>query len=397
MMSKLEKNVIYMDYAATTPVRPEVIMAMAPYFEAAFGNPSSVHAIGRRAKSALDNAREDITKILGCDEQELYFTSGGTESDNLAIFGVVRAAKRKGEGGLPHIITTRLEHSAVLAAIKELEDNSEVTVTYLPVLPSGLVALEDVEKAIRPETILVSVIYVSNEIGTVQPIQKIGEKIKEINSTRGSTIVFHTDAVQAPEYFSLKTNELNVDLMSLSAHKFGGPKGVGLLYVKRGIDLLPLMFGGGQELGMRPGTENVAGIVGMANALTIVSRNFWKGKAEKVASLKAYFEKSLTSKLPDIMIVGKDTLRSPGISSVVFPNWDSVSVVINLDLVNICVSSGAACSSGSQEKSEVMRAIDLQSPYDGGAIRFCFNDLLTENSIDVVIEKVFEIISRGKK
>ncbi len=423
LAGKIEKKIIYMDFAATTPMPREVVKVMEPFWSGNFGNPSSIHSTGREAKYQMDEARSNIAEILGAKEQEIYFTSGGTEGDNLAILGLARNVKCQmsnvksnsndkiikpttnlpvGRQGyqLPatnvskgHIITTCLEHQAVLKTFQNLEKEG-FGVTYLPVDKDGLITVEQVERAILPETVLVSVIYVSNEFGTVQPIKEIGKMLKKISDDRKQRIYFHTDAVQAPEYYNVNVLKLNVDMMSLSAHKFGGPKGVGILYIKKDVPIVPMVFGGEQELSLRSGTENVPGIVGMAKALEIVTQDCNSGGDKIVLEKKKYFEGKLKSEIGDIRIIGEDVLRSPGISSVVFADVDPVAVVMNLDLAGVCVSSGAACSSGSIEKSHAFESLNFEKPYDLGAVRFCFNKKLIDNELDEVIEKLKLIISR---
>lgn len=447
---KKENRIIYLDFAATTPTRKEVVKAMAPFWGEEFGNPSSIHQMGRRARSALDKARAKIAEILDSEEGEIYFTSGGTESDNLAIRGVAKSIEyqvlsikdmddfstssknkktmdgsridqpaggrmttEKNENarnfefsisnfqkGKPHLITTQIEHHAVLNTFKQLEKEG-FAVTYLPVDQNGVVDLEALKAAIRPETFLVSVMYVNNEIGVVQPIKEIGKIIETQNEKRKTKnfgrIYFHTDAVQAAEYFSLNTKRQHVHMLSLSAHKFGGPKGVGLLYVDRDVPILPVATGGEQELVLRPGTENVAAIVGMAKALELATDERYREEDKKIGAMRNYFEKKLKEKVGDIQIMAEGALRSPGISAVAFLGLDPSAIVMNLDLAGICVSSGAACSAGSVERSHVIEALHLPEFFEEGSVRFSFGRDLKKEDIDIVILEIQKIIERLRK
>jgi len=327
---------IYLDHAASTPLRPEVLEAMLPYYSNIYGNASSTHSFGRAARAAIDASRDTIADILGCRPNELMFTSGGTESDNTAIFGIADALKSKGR----HVITSQVEHHAVLHACERLE-RLGYEVTYLPVGPTGLVRVDDVEKAVRPDTILISIMYANNEVGTVQPIRQIGELARE------KGILFHTDAVQALGHVSLPLHELPVDLASFSAHKINGPKGIGALYIAKHVKISPLLFGGSQERRRRPGTENVAAIAGFAKALQISANNMHEMQ-QNLEKLRQAMVDGLTSLLgADVVINGDPHERVPHILNVSFPGTSTETLLMNFDLEGIAAASGSACTSGS--------------------------------------------------
>jgi cysteine desulfurase len=359
-------NAIYLDHAATTPLHPEVLEAMLPYLREHYGNPSSIHGFGRAARTALNRARDGMAAILGCKPGELVFTSGGTESNNTAIFGAVAAAQAKLKGARPHVVTTTIEHHAVLHPCERLEQLG-LDVTYVEADGSGLVSPAAVEAALRPETALISVMYVNNEVGTVQPIEAIGRLARE----RG--IPFHVDAVQALGKLPLRLDELPVDLLSLSAHKIYGPKGVGALYIRSTLAIPPYLFGGNQERRRRSGTENVAGIVGFAKATDLFARDVGPQNA-KVEQLRAALLERLAAELgADAFVVnGHPEQRIPHIVNISFPGLDTETVLMNLDLEGVAVSSGSACTSGSLETSHVLRAMHLPDELTRSAIRFSF-------------------------
>lgn len=395
MQQPKDRKKIYLDYAATSPVKEEVLRAMEPFYRDVFGNPSSVHSFGREARAAIDEVRESVASVLGCRSEEVYFTSGGTESDNMAIYGVVKAVKKeRGSGFVPHIIISSIEHQAIDNACSGLEETGEATVTRVPVDKNGVVSIKGIEKAIRPETVLISMIYVSNEIGTVQPVREIGKLAKKIGQERGAKIYVHTDAVQAPEYFTVDVERLRVDLLSLSGHKFGAPKGVGILFVRRQVPISSIFKGGMQELALRPGTENTTGIIGIAKALEITSKKWDENIAEKVGKLRNLLEEKIKKALPEMMIIGEKADRSPAISAMVFPGVDAALLLMNLDLAGIAASSGSACASGSLETSHVLRALDLKEPYDGGAVRFSLSALTTRDEIERVVDEVPLLVKR---
>ncbi|MEK9153713.1 MAG: cysteine desulfurase family protein, partial [Patescibacteria group bacterium] len=344
---------IYLDYAATTPESPEVIRAMRPYFEKHYGNASSLHQFGQQAREAVEIARQNIAKFLNCSTAEVFFTGSATEADNLAILGVARSSKLKVQSAKLHVITTQIEHPAVLEPIKYLEKLGEVEATYLPVSREGLVKVEDVAKAIKPNTILVSIMYANNEIGAIQPIAEIGKALKAVNQK----IIFHTDAVQAVNYLDCDTQKLAVDLLTLSGHKVYGPKGVGILYVKKGVALEPMMFGGHQEQGLRPGTENVAAIVGLGEAIQQVQSS--KLKVKSLEKLRDKLLDGILKTVPKTSLNGSRNDRLPNNANISFSGVEGESILMALDQKGIAVSTGSACASGSLEPSHVLMALGL--------------------------------------
>jgi len=379
------KRSIYMDYSATTPVDPRVVEAMAPYWSDVFGNTSSVHAWGQAAATALEGARERVARILGCRPSEIVFTASGTEGDNLALRGVAWAARRSGRGN--HIITTPIEHHAVEATVEQLHRLFGFEVTIVPVDGYGLVSPEEVRRAIRPDTVLVSVMTASNEVGTVQPIPEIAAVCREHG------IPFHTDAVQAAGRMPLNVEELGVDLLALSAHKFYGPKGVGLLYVRRGQALVPAITGGGHEGGRRPGTVNVAGIVGLATALELAEAAREEETA-RLARLRDRLIEGVLSAVPDVQLTGHPTRRLCHLASFAIRGVEGASVVIGLDLEGIAASSGAACSEGEARPSPVLEAMGLPPEWAVGALRLSLGRYNTEEDVEAVLEVLPRVVAR---
>jgi cysteine desulfurase len=374
---------IYVDHAATSPLHPEVLDAMLPYFQTYFGNPSSIHQIGRQARQAIDQARRKIAHALNVSEQTLIFTSGGTEADNMAILGYALENEAKGK----HIITSKVEHHAVLHACEELEKRG-FEVTYLPVDETGRVKLNDVQVALRDDTILVTLMFGNNEVGTVQPIQEIGVLLKEHQA------VFHTDAVQACGMVELNLAELEVDMLSISAHKINGPKGVGLLYVKEGLKLRPVLFGGEQERKRRAGTENVAAVVGFAKAmeLSVHSIEERQKKYQQFARklIDRWAEEEIT-----FYVNGHQHERLPHVLNISFPGVNVESLLMNLDLVGIAASSGSACTAGSIEPSHVLVAMfDQDNERIQSAIRFSFGLGNTQEQIERVADETAKIVKR---
>ncbi|SDD00762.1 cysteine desulfurase [Paenibacillus sp. UNCCL117] len=349
-----------MDHAATTPVHPDVLEAMLPYWSGSFGNASSMHGAGRAAKLALNQARDGIAARIGCMPSELVFTSGGTESDNLALFGAAEAGRDKGR----HMVTTTVEHHAVLHACQRLE-RLGYEVTYVPVDEHGRVSAADIRDAVRPDTILISVMHGNNEVGTLQPIEEIGSFARE----RG--IVFHVDAVQSLAYMPLRLSELPVDLMSFSAHKLNGPKGIGALYIARTTKLAAQSYGGSQERKRRPGTENIPGIVGFAKALELFDRKRYEHR-ENVERLAGILVNELEQRLgkESFIINGHPVHRLPHILNISFPGIATETMLMNLDLAGVAAASGSACTSGSLEVSHVLRAMKLPESRAISAIRF---------------------------
>ncbi len=375
---------IYLDHSATTAVDARVVEAMAPFWTTAYGNPSSIYGLGRRAAAALEDARRRIARILNCQPAEIVFTSCGTESDNLALRGVALAAAAKGKR---HIITAPTEHHAVLHTVADLAEHFGFEVTSLPVDRHGLVEPSAVVAAIRPDTALVSIMAANNEVGTIQPIAEIGAPVRQ----RGVT--FHTDAVQAGGYLSLDVEALQVDLLALSAHKFYGPKGVGLLYVRRGVRLLQVQTGGGQERGRRSGTENVPYIVGMARALEFAQAER-ETETPRLANLRDRLIQGLMARVPDIILTGHPTRRLPGHVSLLVRGAEAEALLIALDLAGVAASSGSACATGAPTPSHVLTAMGYTPQEAMSALRLTLGRENTEADVDFVMEKLTEIVAR---
>jgi cysteine desulfurase len=376
------KRQIYMDYAATTPVRPEVLKAMTPFFDKEFGNASSIHKWGRDAKEALDQSRAIIAKALGCKESEIIFTSGGTEADNLAIIGAAFANKEKGK----HIITSAIEHPAVLDTCKWLEKQG-FDVTYLPVDKCGLVSPKEVENAIREDTVLVSVMHANNEIGTIQPIDEIGK----ICRTHG--VLFHTDAVQT--FCHIPIDLINIDMFSASSHKIGGPKGVGALFVRSGVRLEPFVHGGGQERGIRSGTENVAGVVGFAKAVELGIKEM-KKESERLARLRDVLINSVL-KIENSALTGHPKQRLPNNASFWFKFIEGEALGLSLDDLGIASSTGSACSSKSLEPSHVLLAFGLKAHEAHGSLRLTIGSETTKKDVDYVLKVLPGVVEKLRK
>ena len=364
---------IYLDYSATTPLSDNALTAMTPYFAMNFSNADSLYGWGRNCASAVDSARRKIASILKVKPEEIFFTSGGTESDNWAIKGIAFANKDKGR----HIITTQIEHPAIINTCKWLENNG-FTITYLPVDKNGLVDEHELKNAIRNDTILVSIMYVNNEIGCVQPIENLAKIAKERN------VYFHTDAVQAVGYESVDVDILGVDLMSLSAHKFFGPKGLGILYVKKGVRIDNLLHGGHQELSKRGGTTNTPLIVGTSCALEDATEKI-KANNQKVRTLRDYFENKILTQIPNAYVNG-GAKRVAHNSSITFVGIRSSVLLFKLDMEGVFASAGSACSSGSLEPSHVLKAIGLSDEDATSTLRFSFSTLTTQDEVDKSVE-----------
>ena len=365
---------IYLDHAATTPVRPEALEAMLPYFTQNGYNASSVHAEGRAARAALDSARDRVARCIGARAKEIVFTGGGSEADNLALIGVARALGERGR----HIVSTAIEHHAVLHALDALRDEG-FEVTRLAVDAEGRVDPKAFQDALRDDTILASVMYVNNEIGTVQPVAHLAD----LAHARGA--LFHTDAVQAAAYLPLDVRAMGIDLASLAAHKFYGPKGVGLLYVREGTALMPLIHGGSQEFAKRAGTENVAGIIGLAAALEL-ALDERTASAGRVATLRDRFESEVVRRIPHVRVNGGGAARAPHISNLSFLGVESEQLLIRLDVDGIAVSAGSACASGAIEPSHVIAALGLPETWMRGVIRFSLGRGTTEAEIARTVE-----------
>jgi cysteine desulfurase len=375
---------IYLDHSATTAVDARVVEAMTPFWAEAYGNPASIYGLGRRAAAALEDARRRIARIINCQPAEIILTSCGTESDNLALRGVALAAAARGKR---HIITAPTEHHAVLHTVTDLVEHFDCEVTYLPVDRHGLVDPAAVAEAIRPDTALISVMTANNEVGTIQPIAEIGAL------ARGRGVPFHTDAVQAGGNLSLDVEALQVDLLALSAHKFYGPKGVGLLYVRRGVRLLPVQTGGGQERGQRSGTENVPYIVGMAAALELAQVER-EAETPRLTALRDRLIRGLMARIPGITLTGHPTQRLPGHASLLAAGVEAEALLIALDLAGIAASSGSACATGAPTPSHVLTAMGIAPQEAMGALRLTLGRENTESDVDVVIEKLTQIVAR---
>jgi cysteine desulfurase len=374
-----------MDHAATTPVRPEVLEAMLPFITEIYGNASSIHQIGQRSKKALEEAREKVAALLGADPKEIYFTSGGTESDNLAIKGVAYANRDKGK----HLVTSAIEHQAVLNCCRYLEGNG-FDVTFLPVDQFGVIDLEAAEKALRSDPILITVMLANNETGTIQVISEIAELAKE----RG--IPLHTDAVQALGKIPVEVDALGADLLTLSGHKFNGPKGVGLLYVRKGISVQPLMHGGHHERQLRAGTQNVAAIVGLAKAMELAIREMPQAQ-ENLEKLRNQLEKDLLENIKSAHLNGHPERRLPNILNISFGSIDNESLLLALDMKGISVSTGSACTSGAIEPSHVLQAMGLDPGRANSSLRFSLGEGNTVEHVKVVVDSLVEIIQRIKE
>jgi cysteine desulfurase len=375
---------IYLDYAATTPLDPRVLEAMMPYMTEHFGNPNSIHSFGREARRAIDEAREKIAQLLNCQPSEIVFTSGGTESDNLALRGVAEAYRHKGN----HIVTTAIEHHAILRTCKALEDMG-FSVTYLPVDEHGLVSPEQVAEAVNERTILVSVMHANNEIGTIEPIAEIVRAVKE---KRPDTMV-HTDAVQTVGHIPVDIQELGVDLLSFSAHKFYGPKGIGGLFVRKGVRLVPQITGGGQERNRRSGTENVAAIVGMAKALELAVEEM-PTELPRLQALRDELITGVLSRIPETRLNGHPTLRLPHNANFSFRGIEGEALLLQLDLNGIAASSGSACSSGSLEPSHVLLALGLDYELAIGSLRITLGRFTTREHILRLLDLLPKVVEK---
>jgi cysteine desulfurase len=373
---------IYLDHAATTYTKKEVLEEMLPFFTENFGNPSSIHKFGRDARKYIDIARERVAKALGALPEEIYFTAGGSESDNWAVKGTAYANKNKGN----HIITTNIEHHALLHTCEYLEKEG-FKVTYLPVDQDGLVSVEDVKNAITDKTILISIMYANNEIGTIQPIPEIGRLARE------KGIYFHTDAVQAVGSVKIDVKEQNIDMLSLSAHKFYGPKGIGVLYVKKGVKLFNLIHGGAQERARRAGTENVPGIVGLGKAIELATGHL-EEESKRLTYLRDKLIKGAMDNIPYTRLNGHPVKRLPNNFNVSFQYIEGESLLLNLDMKGIAGSSGSACTSGSLDPSHVLLAIGLPHEIAHGSLRLTLGAVTTEEDIEYVLEVLPEIVGK---
>jgi cysteine desulfurase len=390
----MERQTIYLDHAATTPLDPRVVEAMRPYWSDVYGNTSSMHRVGRAARKAVDEARQVCAEILGCHPQEIVFTGSGTESDNLALRGVAWACRKQGRH--LYLITTPVEHHAVGHTAEQLTELFDVDLTILPVDGYGRVDPDDVGRAIQNSKLktqnskpvfLVSVMYANNEVGTIQPLADIGRLVRANNG------LMHTDAVQAASMLHLKVDDLQVDLLALSAHKFYGPKGVGLLYIRDGTDCLPALTGGGHEHGRRPGTLDVAGIVGLATALCLAQESRESENARLLA-LRERLVTGLLARVPDVVLTGHPSERLPNNASFAFKSVQGEALVMALDLEGICASAGSACTGGEREPSFVLSAMGLEREWALGSLRLALGRVTTEAELNIVLDLLPRLVER---
>ena len=370
----------YFDNAATTKVRKEVVNKMFPYFMQEYGNPSSLYKLGRKARAGVEEARRNVANLINCDKNEIYFTSGGTESDNTVLKGIMDLDKNKGK----HIITSKIEHPAILNTCKTLEEKG-YKVTYLNVDKDGIINIEELNNSITDETVLISIMFANNEIGSIQPIQQIGEIANK------KRIIFHTDAVQACGNIDIDVKKLKIDMLSLSGHKIGAPKGIGALYVNKNIEFKNLIDGGHQEKNKRAGTENVPGMVGLGEACKIAKDNM-QNHISKLKVLRDYYFEQVKNKIPDSKINGSLQYRLPGNSNISFKGVNAEELLMKLDERGICASAGSACSSGSSMPSHVLTAIGLEKEYLEGTLRVTFGDDNTKEDVDYLVESLIEFI-----
>ena len=378
-------KMIYMDHSATTPVKKEVLEEMLPYFSEFYGNPSSVYQLSSKSKLAIDKAREQVAKGIGAKKNEIYFTGGGSESDNWAIKGIAYRHKEKGN----HIITTKIEHHAVLHTCEYLQKQG-FEVTYLDVDEFGMVRLEDLEASIKDNTILISIMFANNEIGTIQPIKEIGE------IARKHKVLFHTDAVQAVGSVKIDVNEMNIDLLSMSAHKLYGPKGVGALYIRQGTRIDPLIAGGAQERNKRAGTENIAGIVGTGKAVELAYEHLEENNS-KLISLRERLIKGIQDNISHVRLNGHPEKRLPGNVNFCFQFIEGEALLLSLDMVGVAGSSGSACTSGSLDPSHVLLSIGLPHEIAHGSLRLSLGLSNTEEEVDYVVDQLIGIVDRLRK
>lgn len=376
------EKIIYLDNAATTKTAPEVVEAMIPYFSEHYGNPSSLYSVAAESKKGVENGRKQIADVIGAKQEEIYFTAGGTEADNWALKAAAEAYKNKGN----HIITSKIEHHAVLHTCQYLEKHG-IEVTYLDVDENGVVKLDELKKAIRPTTILISIMFANNEIGTIQPVKEIGAIAKEHG------ILFHTDAVQAFGQLPINVDELNIDMLSSSAHKINGPKGIGFLYIRKGVKIRSFIHGGAQERKRRAGTENVPGIVGYGVAAQRAAQTM-KERTEKEIELRDYLIERVTREVPYTRLNGHPTDRLPNNANFSFQFIEGESLLIMLDGKGICGSSGSACTSGSLDPSHVLLAIGLPHEIAHGSLRLTLSEETTKEELDYVVDEVKKIVER---
>ncbi|MCX7785584.1 MAG: cysteine desulfurase [candidate division WOR-3 bacterium] len=377
---------VYLNNNATTKVDPEVLQAMLPYLQENYGNPSNLHSFGREAREALEQAREEVANFIKAKPEEIYFTSGGTESNNWAIKGILRANFNKGN----HIIVSSIEHKSVLQPVEFLEKMRYIETTYLSVDQYGLVDPDELTRVISQNTILVSVMHCNNEVGTIQPIKEL------CDIAHKNGVYFHTDAVASAGQIPLDVNELGVDLLTISAHKIHGPKGIGALYIREGTKIERIIYGGEQEREMRAGTENVPGIVGFGKATVIAQTEFEKNTPQKIASLRDYFEEAITSQIPDVKVNGHPTLRSCSISNLSFANVNNRELIERLDKYGIKVSAGSACETSKNLTSHVLKAMKIESKYLDSQVRFGLSKYTTKEEIDYTIDILVKLVKSNE-
>lgn len=376
---------VYMDYSATTPVKKEVLDEMIPYFSELYGNPSSLYSIGEKSKMAVEKARGQVAELINADPKEVFFTAGGSESDNWALEGVCDALKDKGN----HIITTKVEHHAILHTAEYLEKHG-IDVTYVGIGPDGRVDPAEIEAAITDKTVLISVMFVNNEIGTVQPVREIAEIAKKHD------IIFHTDAVQALGNVEIDVKDLGIDLMSMSSHKIYGPKGIGAMYIRKGVKISNLIHGGAQEMKRRAGTENLPGIVGFGKAAELAKNNLAE-HISRISELRNYFIDQVKANIPHVIVNGTMEHRHPGNANITFEYVEGESMLLLLDMNGIAVSTGSACSSKSLTPSHVLTALGVPVENIHGTLRFTVGEFTTKEDIDYVVEKLTEIVAKLRK
>lgn len=397
----MAKKRVYLDYASTTPLDPRVFSAMKPYFSQKFGNPMSLHSFGKEARGAVEKSRKLAADFLRCEPGEIVFTSGATESNNFAIKGTAIAfASRSHRKSRPHIITTQFEHSCVLASCKKLEEQEMSDVTYIRIPEDGVIRVSDIQKEIRDNTMLVSIMYVNNEIGTIQPLKEIGKLIKNINASREkknlSRILFHTDAVQAVNYLDCTVDNLGVDLLTASAHKIYGPKGVGLLYIRKNTPIRRIQDGGGHESGLRSGTLNVPGIIGLGASLEITekerSRNF-----KIVGKLRDHIITRVMKEIKGVKLNGSKIKRIPANINFTFRDVEGEGMLLGLDLEGIAVSTGSACSAGDLQPSHVLTAIGISEEESHGSLRVTLGKYTTKQEADYFVDTLKGVVARLRK
>ena len=390
-----KQKFIYLDNAATTQIDQRVLKAMEPYLTSSFGNASSLHLVGDTAMKAVEKAQHTIADFLRSESNEIYFTSGATESDNLALLGCVRAIKKKDGRSNIHIIVSKIEHDAILEPAAQLAKEG-VEVTYLKVNNKGLVELSELKRQIKDNTGLISIMYANNEVGTIQPIKNIGRLVAEINAGRNNKIYFHTDATQAPAYLNCRVDFLGVDMMSLSGHKVYGPKGVGVLYIKKGTPMVPLTYGGHQQNNVRPGTYNVYAIVGMAKALEIIRQSQSKNNQElrRIEQLRDYLINQVKKKVSRVILNGDRIKRLPNNANFIFEGVEGESLLLMLSQKGIAVSTGSACSSGSLEPSHVLTAMGVRPELAHGSLRVTLGRFSVKSDIDAFIRELIPVVER---